>query len=534
MSAVSPSSAPAVFEPSLMPVAGPEAAILIVDDDPSKRVALRSSLQPLGHRIVEAESGFEALRRVLVDDFAVILLDVQMPAMDGFETASLIRRRLQSEMTPIIFITAYSSDEIDQHDHYAGGAVDFIFAPIPPSELRSKVSFFAHVFIDAQRLALKAQAVQSSMDSLQLLTEATPIGIFHTDSDNRYVYTNPHWSDITGVAAEDAVGRDWDCIVEPERREELSAALTSGQGLEHRFHLNQPNPRPRMLMISSRRTPSSDGTPSGWVGTLADVTAETELQAALRAARDAAVSASNMQRSFAASASHELRTPIAAIIGYVEEILENAQLTEEDHGLLDIVYRNAQRLNLLIDDLMMLDQLEIGTSAARLEATALTPLLDRVITNLSADAQRSGIDLRADCGPGTAVMADPVRLEQALSNLISNALKFTPAGGTVTVAAKTGLPSRRRGDATGERATLSVADTGPGIDAGELDRIFERFYRTTTAIDEAVEGSGLGLAIAKAMIEEQGGRIHVSSTPGEGSTFIIDLPQAAAQLPAGL
>jgi PAS domain S-box-containing protein len=504
-----------------MPVWGPEAAILIVDDDVRKRVALRSALQPLGHRIVEADSGIAALRQLMVEDFAVILLDVQMPGMDGFETASLIRQRRQSEMTPIMFITAYSSDEIDQHDHYAGGAVDFIFAPIPPSELRSKVSFFAHIFIDAQRLALKAHAVQSSMDELRVLTDSAPIGIFQTDGDNRYVYTNPHWSEITGVAAADAVGQDWDCIVEHERRGEFATALTKGPGLDHRFQLNQRPSKPRILMVSSRSIPST-GAPSGWVGTLADVTAEDELQTALFVARDAAVSASNMQRNFAASASHELRTPTASIVGYLEEVFENAQLTEEDQGLLHIVYRNAQRLSRLIDDLMVLDETEIGTPMSRLEATALTPVIERVLATFSADAQRSGVDLRAHPGSDAAVMAHPMRLEQALSNLISNALKFTPEGGTVTVEV----------NVNGRRVELGVADTGPGIEPVDLDRIFERFYRTTAAIDQAVRGSGLGLAIAKAMIEEQGGRITVSSTPGRGSVFVIDLPLAAEQMQA--
>jgi PAS domain S-box-containing protein len=520
MNAAGSSPAPTAFEASPQTATGQEAAILIVDDDARKRVALRSALQPLGHRIVEADSGIAALRQILVRDFAVILLDVQMPEMNGFETATLIRQRRQSEMTPIMFITAYSSDEIDQHDHYAGGAVDFIFAPIPPSELRSKVSFFTHVFMDAQRLAIKAQAVQSSMDELRFLTEAAPIGIFQTDSENRYVYTNPHWSEITGVAAAEAVGRDWDCIVEHGQREALAAALTQGTGLDHRFPLNQRHPKPRILMVSSRSIPTSTGGPSGWVGTLADVTAETELQTALFVARDTALSASNMQRNFAASASHELRTPTASIVGYLEEVFENSDLTEEDQGLLNVVYRNAQRLSQLIDDLMVLDETEIGTPMTRLEATALTPVLDRVVATFSADAQRSQIQFRADHGSDSAVMADPMRLEQALSNLISNALKFTPEGGTVTVAV----------DSTDGRVRLSVADTGPGINPPDLDRIFERFYRTTAAIDQAVQGSGLGLAIAKAMIEEQGGRIDVSSTPGAGSVFTIELPEAAAQM----
>jgi signal transduction histidine kinase len=274
-------------------------------------------------------------------------------------------------------------------------------------------------------------------------------------------------------------------------------------------------------MVSSRSIPST-GAPSGWVGTLADVTAEDELQTALFVARDAAVSASNMQRNFAASASHELRTPTASIVGYLEEVFENAQLTEEDQGLLHIVYRNAQRLSRLIDDLMVLDETEIGTPMSRLEATALTPVIERVLATFSADAQRSGVDLRAHPGSDAAVMAHPMRLEQALSNLISNALKFTPEGGTVTVEV----------NVNGRRVELGVADTGPGIEPVDLDRIFERFYRTTAAIDQAVRGSGLGLAIAKAMIEEQGGRITVSSTPGRGSVFVIDLPLAAEQMQA--
>ena len=115
-----------------MTAAGPTARILLVDDNPMKRLALKAILQPLGHTVVEADSGRAALRQCLIEDYAVILLDVRMPGMDGFETASLIRQRPQSEMTPIIFITAFASDEIDVSHRYVQGAVDFIFAPVQP------------------------------------------------------------------------------------------------------------------------------------------------------------------------------------------------------------------------------------------------------------------------------------------------------------------------------------------------------------------------------------------------------------------
>jgi len=184
-------------------------AILLVDDNAAKRLALRAVLSQLGHPIVEADSGRAALRCLMTQDFAVILLDVCMPVMDGFETAALIRQRRQSELTPIIFITAFASDEIGRTDRYAEGAVDFIFAPVPPEELRAKVSVFVNIFSKAEALATQAREVQASADQLRLLTDAAPVGIFQTDADNRYVYTNPRWSETTGIQAEEAVGQQW-------------------------------------------------------------------------------------------------------------------------------------------------------------------------------------------------------------------------------------------------------------------------------------------------------------------------------------
>src|SRR4029077_9866564 len=135
---------------------------------------------PLGYAIVEADSGVAALRCVMAQDFAVILLDVCMPITDGFQTAGLIRQRRESEWTPIIFITGYANDELTTTDQYAEGAVDFIFAPVPPDELRSKVAVFAKLFLRARTLAARAVDVQASADQLRTLTEAAPIGIFQT------------------------------------------------------------------------------------------------------------------------------------------------------------------------------------------------------------------------------------------------------------------------------------------------------------------------------------------------------------------
>jgi diguanylate cyclase (GGDEF)-like protein len=148
----------------LTAIAAAPVPVLVVDDNPTKRLALKAALQPLGHVIVEADSGTAALRCLIDRDFAVILLDVRMPGLDGFETAALIRRRTQSELTPIIFITAFGSDEIDDADIYAQGAVDFIYAPVPPDELRAKVTAFANIFLKAEALASKAREVEAAAD----------------------------------------------------------------------------------------------------------------------------------------------------------------------------------------------------------------------------------------------------------------------------------------------------------------------------------------------------------------------------------
>jgi two-component system cell cycle response regulator len=149
--------------------------ILVVDDDPSKRLALRAVLLPLGLSVVEATSGQEALQSLLSQDFAVILLDVSMPDMDGFETAALIRQRRESELTPIIFITSHPSDKIRMVDRYSGGAVDFLFAPLQPDELRAKVSVFASIFVNARLLASQARELEAANRELVAISRRDPL-----------------------------------------------------------------------------------------------------------------------------------------------------------------------------------------------------------------------------------------------------------------------------------------------------------------------------------------------------------------------
>jgi signal transduction histidine kinase len=196
-------------------------------------------------------------------------------------------------------------------------------------------------------------------------------------------------------------------------------------------------------------------------------------------------------------------------------VLENDALTKDDRGFLEIVYRNARRLSQLIDDLLVVGQGEIGASLMHLELAPLEPLVERVLSTFVPKAQGAGIALLADHGTdAVSVLVDPPRFEQVLTNLVSNALGFTPSGGTVTIT------TRRRGAVV----EVAVCDTGMGIEVADIAQVFGRFYRATNATEAAVKGTGLGLAIAKGMIEAQNGRIRVASTVGVGSTFTVSLP----------
>lgn len=502
--------------------------ILLVDDNAGKRLSVKAILSPLGYRVVEAESGGDALRALILEDFAVILMDVRMPIMDGFETAGYVRQRVQSELTPIIFITAQDKAEATNLKAYDLGAADFITSPINPAELRAKVSVFANLYLRAEQLSERARELQASADQLTLLTEAAPIGIFRIDADDNYVYTNPSWTEITGIAFADALGRPLDLVMSPQTRSPIRGELPGTAGSRStwscRFEVDQPaDMPPRIVQLTAQPLLGEDGAGLGWVGTLADVTADTAAKAAMVAARDVAEATVLMQNNFAASASHELKTPTASILGFIEEVLDNEFLSEDDRKILDIVYRNAQRLSQLIDDLLTLGQADIDPSTMRAEPTALVPLVQALVSSFSAIASAVDVDLAFDPVPDPDVespvaFADPQRLEQSLTNLISNALKFTPPGGRISI----GISCADEGGSV----QLTVRDTGMGIEPSAIHNIFDRFYRADSVMRTDIKGSGLGLAIAQRMIAAQNGKLCVTSVVGKGSVFTVTLPAA--------
>jgi len=222
-----------------------------------------------------------------------------------------------------------------------------------------------------------------------------------------------------------------------------------------------------------------------------------------------------VRQEFFSNISHELRTPLTSILAFVETLEDGAIEDEENNRrFLGVIRRNAERMHRLIDDILELSSIESGSIEIQAKPISLHSLVKEVFTNLSNKAESFKVRLINEILPETQVLADVIRLEQMLTNLIDNAIKFNRENGSVTV-------SHTR---TQESDVISVSDTGEGISNEHLNRIFERFYRTDRARSREIGGTGLGLAIVKHLAKLHGGEISLSSTPGKGSVFSVELP----------
>jgi signal transduction histidine kinase len=213
--------------------------------------------------------------------------------------------------------------------------------------------------------------------------------------------------------------------------------------------------------------------------------------------------------------SHELRTPLASIIGFVEVLREEGMSGPDADQCTEVIERNATRLQRLVADLLLLSQIQSGKMAMDFRSADLAGIAVGAVERLRPEADHKRIDLVLSVTTDMPPLAvDPTRMAQLLGNLLSNAVKFTPDGGKVEVRLGT----------EGDQAVLEVADSGIGIPAADRERIFDRFFRTALATQQAIQGTGLGLAITKAIVEAHNGTIAVDSDEGRGSTFTVRLP----------
>jgi signal transduction histidine kinase len=560
------------------------ASILIVDDLPEKLLVLETVLAALDQEIVIARNGEEALRKVLERDFAVILLDINMPGMDGLETAAYIRSRKKSAHTPIIFLTAYA-DEVHTARGYSLGAVDYIFTPFVAEVLRTKVK----VFVD---LYLMAQQVRRQADERVALAHAEAARAAAEDATRRVAYLVEAGTALSSTLEFDTALRvlaqylvptlaDLGAVhrVDDQRRLELAAlswmgpdqsvrslSTAAGAGplaglmdvIRHCLHSSQPVhlcdagpwpdlPEPangaHMLrsvvavpLLARGRTLGVMTLalgPSGRAHGPADLALAGDLAARAAIALDNAQLYQNIQQEderknqFLAMLAHELRNPLAPIRNAVHVLKllgsHDATLTQAR----DMIDRQVTHMARLVDDLLDTSRLARGKILLRKERLDLAHLVRDVLEDYRSTLTQNGLTLDAIVAEEPIfVDGDATRLAQALGNLLHNASKFTDPGGRVTVALEAEAETRT--------AVLSVGDTGIGMERGMLERLFDAFSQADSSLDRSRGGLGLGLALVRGLIRLHGGEVRAESGGlGKGTTVTIRLPhREGTELPS--
>jgi two-component system, sensor histidine kinase and response regulator len=367
------------------------------------------------------------------------------------------------------------------------------------------------------------------------LLSTTDERVYFKDLQSRFLFLSAGWiaACAPGRTAEELIGKtDFDVFSAQHASaafEDEQQIIRTGEPLVAQVERETYAGRAD-AWVSSTKMPLRDehGQIIGTFGISRDVTAQiTAEHAVAQQARD--LSAQNerlreldgLKDEFIALISHELRTPLTSIIGNVELLKDECASGLNPGQLVEVIERNAQRLLRLIGDLLFLSQIQAGRMAVELRIADLADIAAQAVEEMRLEAQRKHIDLVLSAAAVPSFAVDPARIAQLLGNLISNAVKFTPAGGKVEVRLGT----------MEEQAVLTVTDTGVGIAEADRERIFERFFRTATATQQAIQGTGLGLTISKAIVEAHNGTITVDSDEGHGSTFTICLPLSPSPPP---
>jgi PAS domain S-box-containing protein len=471
--------------------------ILVVDDDAALLEALPETLRLRmeGIDVDTCDSAPEALKLIERTDYDVIVSDIKMPGMDGLALLAEIKERRPS--TPTLLITGHGERELAVAA-LRGGAHDLVQKPIDRDYFVASL----HRAIQLRGLDRQVAEQREALERHARVLEHVGDGVFLVDEEGIVQLWNPAAAAITGLQPESVLGRP------AEETIPAWAAIASG------IHLaSSPSDPDRMfeafpVELDGRElwlSVSGVRFGEGAVYAFRDLTAERAVD--------------ELKREFLATASHELRTPLAAIYGAAMTLRRRDVDLDDDsrERLLAVIANESDRLARIVNEILVADHLDSGRlriTPAPLDAVEAATAVVNAARVVAPDSVQIELEAPAEASP---VSADSEHLRQVLVNLVDNAVKYSPDGGRITV----------RIEDRGASVRFAVTDEGIGIPASEQARVFDKFYRLDPNLTRGVGGTGLGLYICRELVRRMDGRISVASTPGEGTTFVVDLPVAA-------
>ncbi|MFL5297779.1 MAG: response regulator [Phenylobacterium sp.] len=510
-----------------------KARILIVDDDERNAFAAVQALEELGHELVVARSGEEALRRLLTEEFALILLDLHMPGMDGYETAALIRSRKRTAGTPIVFLTAIFRDEAHVFQAYSAGAVDVVFKPVDPFILKSKVTVLVDLYLKSEEIKRRSAYQQWLLDEharvkaekalaekelrrtearQEAILQYLPIVIHSRSIEPPFApqFVSDAVKDITGFPASRFVDEpefgssrihpdDLDMVV----AQVSDAARTGHYSVEFRWQC--ADGQYKVLQDFGVAAPSPDGQTREIFGVILDATERKSLEEQLAQARKM-----EAVGQLTGGVAHDFNNLLTVVLGNVDIMARKVEDEARRARRIDAVRQAAERGRDLTRQLLAFSRRQ-HLSPVSLDVNGLIEGFAPLMRQAVGEAVTLDLVLAED---SLCVHVDSTQLETALLNLAVNARDAMPEGGRLTIA------TRR----DGPFVALEVSDTGIGMSPEVRERVFEPFFTTK----EVGKGSGLGLSQVYGFVRQSEGDIQLRSDLGQGTSFTLRLPASDA------
>jgi PAS domain S-box-containing protein len=529
--------------PNPVPVLRTRASILIVDDKPQNLYALTEMLASIDAEVVQATSGANALKALLKQDFAIVLVDIQMPDMDGYELAALIRRRKRSRHVPIIFVTAYNKDDQDITRGYALGAVDYVFKPIEPVILKAKISVFVDLFMKTEEVRRQVElerelqlenmrvrtekidaerALRQVEERQALIVKSVPIVLYNASLKDGFAgprFLSESFAAAVGFPVS-AFVEDldlWAARIHPDDLGKVmsqirTAAERGSMSVEYRWRCADGSER--VFMDRAVLTRDENGEPKDLVGTCLDISEKQRLeQQLLHAQKMEAIG------QLTGGIAHDFNNMLSVILWNVNALVRALEGRGKLHDHAQMALSGALNCAELIRQLLTFARHE-PRQAKTIDLSELVPRVAKMITSVLGKQIKTSVDLSPELW---SVYADPAQVESALLNLAINARDAMPEGGSLVI--RCGNFNVQPGSLEpepGNYVSLAVEDSGTGMPKEVIERAFEPFYTTKGP----GTGSGLGLSMVYGFAKQSGGHARIDSTMGVGTTVTLYLPKS--------